>query len=142
LRTTGLVAVGVAMIVLAACGGANSESTESRESAQAVPARLASNQRVLTRAQSLELVRWAERLRACVTADGIELAEIRAQPRQIILATRRHHTAQELADGSIACGDRLGGPPEGSSLQVARSGFVLYLPLRCLLDEQVRRAHS
>ena len=134
----------VLICLATACGGAAQERGETGSAApsRAAPAELASNQRVLTRAQSLELIDWAERFRACVDADGIEVLQIRAHARRIDLVTRPGHTAQELADGSVPCGDRLGGPPPGSSLQVAPSGFVLYLPRRCLLDEKVRKGHA
>jgi hypothetical protein len=45
-----------------------------------------------------------------------------------------------IRKATATCGDRLGGPPPGSSLQTTRwhSGLlVLYLPKQCLLDPTV-----
>ena len=102
---------------------------------------LKSNQRILTRSESLALIAWANRFRTCMTTKGLVMSELTAGSRQINLPIRRFTPKQALADG-VSCGDALGGPPEGSSLQLAKDGWVLYLPVQCLLDARVRRQHS
>jgi hypothetical protein len=134
------------MIVLsvtsAACGEATSQPAQlpTTDAGSATRAPLRSNQRVLTRAASQRLIEWAERFRRCAETDGIAMAALRAERRQIVLTTRRKWPLAQLAMKSIRCGESLGEPPKGSSLQVSKdgAGFVLYLPIQCLLDEKVR----
>jgi hypothetical protein len=42
-----------------------------------------------------------------------------------------------LVRTGLSCGDALGGPPRGASLQVFGRAFVLYVPRQCLLDPKV-----
>jgi hypothetical protein len=103
-------------------------------------ARLASNQIRLSRAESLRLVGWARRFRACMARRGVELAVPVAHPKQIDLALERPAAGDGLAGKVVACGDALGEPPRRSSLQLRPGKLVLYLPRRCLLDPKVAKA--
>jgi hypothetical protein len=94
----------------------------------------------LGRAESLRLVGWARRFRACMGKQGIELGEPVAHPKQIDLALERPAAASGLASKVVVCGDGLGEPPRDSSLQLRPGKLVLYLPRRCLLDPKVATA--
>jgi len=120
--------VAVAALVLATgCG-----SSVSR-----VAAPPQSNEKVLTRAQSEHLVRWAAAFRACLAQRGYALGDVELARTRIELAVPRGAAFQSLVRAGIACGDSLGGPPPASSLQTFARRIVLYLPKRCLLDPNV-----
>jgi hypothetical protein len=108
----------------------------------AASATLAGNQIRLSHAESLRLVDWATRLRACVARRGVVLAAPVAHAKEIDLAIRRGPAGAALERSVIACGDALGGPPRHSSLQLRRGRLVLYLPRRCLLDKKVVRGEG
>jgi hypothetical protein len=98
------------------------------------------NQIRLGRAESLRLVGWARRFRACMARQGVELGEPVAHPKEIDLALERPAASSGLASKVVACGDALGEPPRDSSLQLRPGKLVLYLPRRCLLDPKVATA--
>jgi len=59
---------------------------------------------------------------------------------EIILRVSTSPIPTTIRTATFACGDRLGGPPPGSSLQTPRGQaglIVLYLPKQCLLDPTV-----
>ena len=122
-RTVGLVGT----LALAGCGGAVRQSTD-----------VADNYRTLSPAKSRELVRFAEKFRSCVVASGISVDAPVASSTRIALAVHEHMSADELANETLPCGEKLGGPPSKASLQVRSSTLILlYLPKRCLLDPKV-----
>jgi hypothetical protein len=100
----------------------------------------AANYRTLTRKQSARLFRFATAFRSCMAGRGIELTAPVAEVTKIVLRVATKPIPQTIPEATVACGDRLGGPPPGSALQTPRwqSGvLVLYLPKRCLLDPDV-----
>jgi hypothetical protein len=132
-----LVGVGVAAAVIASRGGgAAAEPTSTAAAATAAPV---SNQIRLSHAESVRLVDWAERLRACVSHRGVVLGAPVPHETEIDMAIRRGPTGQALLMRVVACGDALGEPPRKSSLQLRGRKYVLYLPKRCLLDKRVVR---
>jgi hypothetical protein len=129
---------GIATATLVACGG-----TSLRDPSANVPARSpdrSSNEKVLSRKRSERLVDWAESLRGCLVRRGFHVREPAASSRQVDIVVERPRTGLETA--TYECGDPLGGPPPGASLQLSQKGLVLYLPKRCLLDPNVERTHS
>ena len=107
--------------------------------AKAAPAKATpiDNRFRLSRAESLLLVDWAERFRSCMARRGVVLGAPVAHPNQIDLAFVRVPAQAALLREVPACGDRLGGPPRKSSLQLRPGKLVLYLPKQCLLDKRV-----
>jgi hypothetical protein len=103
---------------------------------------VAANYRVLTPAQTTRLLRFANALRACLAGRGIELAKPVAANTRLRLAIPAGVDRQRLLTAAIACGDRLGGPPTGASLQLRPhvQSLLLYLPKRCLLDRKTAAA--
>jgi hypothetical protein len=100
----------------------------------------AANYRTLTRKQSARLFRFATAFRSCMAGRGIELTAPAAEVTKIVLRVAAKPIPQTIPEATVACGDRLGGPPPGSALQTPswQSGvLVLYLPKRCLLDPDV-----
>jgi hypothetical protein len=101
----------------------------------------AANYRTLTPKQSARLLRFAKAFRSCMAGRGIELTAPDPEATKIVLRVATKPIPAELGTAVVACGDRLGGPPPGSSLQTPRwqSGLlVLFLPKQCLLDPTVR----
>ena len=96
------------------------------------------NLRVLTRAESERLVRYARDLATCLDTRGVDSAGPTIQRRLIALETAERVGLRRLAVLSTACAERLGDPPSGSSLQaVDASTVVLSLPKQCLLDPKL-----
>ena len=141
-----LAGVGVAAAVIAGRGGGGSGRVAKPTSTAAAPATTTatatpvSNQIRLSHAESLRLVDWADRLRACVSRRGVVLGAPVPHETEIDLAIRRGPTGVVLLQRVAACGDALGEPPRKSSLQLRGRKYVLYLPKRCLLDKHVERA--
>jgi hypothetical protein len=101
-------------------------------------ATLAGNQIRLSHAESVRLVGWAVRFRACMARRGVVLAAPVAHEKEIDLAVTRGPAGRPaLAKSVFACGDALGEPPRHSSLQLRPGRLVLYLPRQCLLDKKV-----
>jgi hypothetical protein len=98
---------------------------------------LASNQIRLSHAQSVRLVDWAARFRACMARRGVVLAEPVAHEKEIDLAIVRAPARPAMNRSVFTCGDALGEPPRRSSLQLRPGKLILYLPRRCLLDKKV-----
>jgi hypothetical protein len=124
---------GLALALRARDGGGE----EAAPSVTATSAEPGSNYRVLSRAQSERLVAYAADVRRCLHDRGLDVAAPEASRTRIELAVTRPGAAGTLARAAIHCGDTLGGPPAGSSLQVHRPGLGLYVPRMCLLDEKV-----
>jgi hypothetical protein len=56
---------------------------------------------------------------------------------QLTVHVKGSHPKSMLLRTGLSCGDALGGPPRGASLQVFGRAFVLYVPRQCLLDPKV-----
>jgi hypothetical protein len=112
------------------------QPTSTAAAAKATPV---SNQIRLSHAESVRLLDWADRLRACVSRRGVVLGAPVPHETEIDMAIRRGPTGQALLMRVVGCGDALGGPPRKSSLQLRGRSYVLYLPKRCLLDKRVVR---
>src|SRR5207248_9568040 len=100
----------------------------------------AANYRTLTPKQSTRLLRFASAFRSCMAGRGIDFVAPEPHPTKIVLRVATKPNPDALGVSTVACGDRLGGPPPNSSLQTQnwRSGvIVLYLPKQCLLDPTV-----
>jgi hypothetical protein len=100
----------------------------------------AANYRTLTRKQSARLLRFATAFRSCMAGRGVELAAPEPHPTRILLHVTTKPIPASIGAATVACGDRLGGPPPKSSLQRPRGHadlLVLYLPKQCLLDPSV-----
>jgi hypothetical protein len=122
------VALAVATLLVAAgCAG--------RTATSAGPP--SSNQKVLTRAQSERLVRWAGSFRSCLQRRGMSLGPVHLARTRIELAVPQGTEFHALLREGVSCGEALGGPPPASSLQTFARRVVLYLPKRCLLDPNV-----
>jgi hypothetical protein len=97
------------------------------------------NFRVLSASESTTLVHFGENVRSCIIARGTNV-----EP----LVVRRTRISMHLPDGStpqlgrdvVTCAEQFGGPPPRSSLQIRGDDVLLYLPVRCLLDENVARS--
>jgi hypothetical protein len=124
-----LVAAAGALVVASGCG--------SGVSRVAVPPQSNSNEKVLTRAQSERLVRWAGEFRSCLEQRGYAIGEVELAKTRIELAVPPGTAFQPLLHDGVACGESLGDPPPASSLQTFPRRIVLYLPKRCLLDPNV-----
>ena len=98
---------------------------------------VAANYRVLSAEQSRALLRFAKRFRRCLGARGIDLGVPRPQPTRIELPVEGGVTLHMVAREGIVCGDRLGGPPRGATIQSRGRTVLLYLPKQCLVDKQV-----
>jgi hypothetical protein len=99
------------------------------------------NERVLSPAESARVVAWLSRFRSCLSERGIETDPMVVTRRELSLRTRKHVPTRSLLNRTLPCGESLGDPPTGASLQV-RPGddrIVLYLPKQCLLDPKVAR---
>jgi hypothetical protein len=131
-------------LALSGCGGrahvADPEKALStqRPVADAVPTAVKKNQKVLTRRQSLVLVTWTSRFRTCLAQRGLPTS-VRISRSELAIRVRKQVPRGELGPVAIGCGDRLGGPPIGSSIQLFGQALVLYLPKQCLLDARVAR---
>ena len=132
--------VGAAAALIATRGG--SSPTQTHAAAPAAKATFASNQIRLSHAESVRLVGWAVRLRACVARRGVVLAAPVAHAKEIDLEIVRAPDRRAMMRSVVACGDALGEPPRRSSLQLRPGKLVLYLPRRCLLDKKVESAAS
>jgi hypothetical protein len=116
----------LAVLALAGCGGGMTTDD------------VAGNFRTLSPAKSRELVRFAEKFRACVVARGISVDPPVASSTRIALAVHERMSVEQLAGKTTPCGEKLGGPPSKASLQVRSPKLILlYLPKRCLLDPKV-----
>src|SRR5947199_8936043 len=125
-----IVAGAIATLLLAAgCGSAGSTGS----------GRPQSNEKVLTRAQSERLVRWAGSFRSCLQGRGYQVGALDVGRTRIELAVPSGTQFHSLVRAGVACGDSLGGPPPASSLQTFARRIVLYLPKQCLLDPNVAR---
>ena len=113
-----------------------------KTAAPAAKATFAANQIRLSHTESLRLVEWAARLRACVAHRGVALAAPVAHEKEIDLAIVRSPARAAMMRSVIVCGDALGEPPRRSSLQLHHGKLVLYLPRRCLLDKKVESGRS
>jgi hypothetical protein len=129
------IGVGGAAAVIATRGG--SPPTRTPAAAPAAKSTFASNQIRLSHAESLRLVGWAVRLRACVARRGVVLAPPAVHEKEIDLAIVRAPARPAMMRRVVTCGDALGEPPRRSSLQLHNGKLVLYLPRRCLLDKRV-----
>jgi hypothetical protein len=96
------------------------------------------NRFVLSQSESLRLVAWARKLRACLAEQALRVGEPVAHAKHIDLRLYSSGSPEELGPSTIACGDRLGEPPRPSSLQFRPGKLILYLPKQCLLDPKVR----
>jgi len=100
----------------------------------------AANYRTLTPKQSTRLLRFATAFRSCMAGRGVELTAPDPHPTKILLHVTTKPIPATIGQATVACGDRLGGPPPSSSLQTPgwQTGLiVLYLPKQCLLDPTV-----
>jgi hypothetical protein len=131
-----VIGVGVAAALIAR-GGSGPAATPSSSSTANGAATPVSNQIRLSRAESVRLVDWADRLRSCVARRGVVLAAPVLHETEIDLPIRSGPVGQALLRRVVACGDALGEPPRKSSLQLRGRKFVLYLPKQCLLDKTV-----
>ena len=103
---------------------------------------VAANFRVLTPRETRRLLGFADALHSCVTSKGIRLGSPQRLNTKIVMGLPPKVERQHLTGVVLSCGESLGGPPPGASLQTfQRSGqddsVILYLPRQCLLDPKV-----
>jgi hypothetical protein len=96
-----------------------------------------SNERTLTHAQSVHLVKWATTWRACMASRGWELGQLERTPTHLSMDVPTTIEVSRMLSDSAVCGDAQGGPPAKSSLQYRTRTILLYLPKQCLLDPKV-----
>lgn len=125
MRLTG-VAIGT-LFLAAGCG-----ATGGRLPAAAGPPQ--SNQKVLTHAQSQRLVDWATALHSCLEDSSYRTGSPVPAKTRIEMSVPDGTEFRKLLQAAVACGESLGDPPKGSSLQTFPTRIVLYLPKQCLLD--------
>jgi hypothetical protein len=122
---------------LAACGGGvRATATTAPATPKEAPAD-SSNERQLTRAQSLRLVSWAQTFRTCMVSRGASLGPLETSTTHIKMGLPASVAAEDVLDEMGVCGERQGGPPHRSSLQYRPGEIILYLPKQCLLDPKV-----
>ena len=140
LRSTAAAASACTALATGACGGGV------REDAPSAPVNgtnergttsTDSNQRLLTRAESLELVAWATAFRACMLDRGSSVGPVTRSRTQLAMELPPGTAAGDVVPVTTACAEAQGGPPEDASLQYRPGELVLYLPEQCLLDERV-----
>ena len=114
-------------------------STPPARSPESYARAVAANYRVLSPRQSRRLLTFAERLSACLHEHGVAVGAPRASRTRIELALPKAAQRGEVLTEEAACGDALGGPPPGASLQLRPqvNALLLYLPKYCLLDPKV-----
>lgn len=96
-----------------------------------------SNERTLTHAQSVHLVRWATTYRSCMGDHGWALGALTKTPTRLSMTVPKGAKIPTLLDESLTCAEAQGGPPAKSSLQYRAGNILLYLPKQCLLDPKV-----
>lgn len=124
------VAVFVIALIAGGCGGAADRLTSP-------PPSDSSNERRLTRAQSLRLVAWAEEFRACMLAGGTQVGPLVKSETRIEMKLPRGVGPDDVIRRTTTCGEAGGDPPQHSSLQYRPGRILLYLPKQCLLDKKV-----
>jgi hypothetical protein len=132
----GAIVVAAAMtglsVLLGGCDRASSNGAASGASNAAT-----SNERRLTRAKSLELVKWAATFHRCMLSSGAAVGELEKTESHLSMRLPPLVTAADVVPALGACGERLGGPPQKSSLIYRKGRILLYLPKQCLLDQKV-----
>lgn len=127
--------------LLAGCGAGTELAglPSTGASTATAPKTSAGNERVLSPAESARLVAWLGRFRACLRERGVETDPMVVTRRELSLRTRKHVPTRSLLNRTLPCGESLGDPPTGTSLQVRPGSdhIVLYLPKQCLLDPKV-----
>jgi hypothetical protein len=96
-----------------------------------------SNERQLTRAQSLHLVSWAQTFRSCMVSRGAPLGPLEKSTTHIKMELPDSVTFKDVQADTEACAERQGGPPRKSSLQYRPGEIIFYLPKQCLLDAKI-----
>jgi hypothetical protein len=127
-RTVTAILAGTAALT-AGCGEAERATTTTRDPT--------SNERRLTRAESVRLVDWATAFRSCMVEGGTRVGQLAKHETRIEMALAANVEPADVLPGMTACGDELGGPPQSSSLQYRAGKILLYLPKQCLLDAKV-----
>jgi len=99
----------------------------------------AANYKVLSPRQSRRLIAFAGGLAACLRKRGIEIGAPKASRTRIELALPGGARRRVVLSRATACGDLLGGPPPGASVQFRPTvnAILVYLPKYCLLDPNV-----
>jgi hypothetical protein len=129
MRSASVALVSIALVG-AGCGGA-------AERLASPPADDSSNERRLTRAQSMQLVTWAEDFRECMLAAGVAVGPLVKSETRIEMKLPPGLSPDDVVPRSTACGEAGGDPPQRSSLQFRPGKLLLYLPKQCLLDKKV-----
>jgi hypothetical protein len=134
-----IVIVGVAVAATSAARvSAHSPSPDGKSYAELV----AGNYRVLSLAESERLVRFAAAFSSCLGKHGMRVGAPRPTKTKITMVIPRSTNRVRLNRVGPVCGDALGGPPRGSSLQTMQRfgntrAVVLYVPRQCLLDPKI-----
>jgi hypothetical protein len=100
---------------------------------------VAANYKMLSPRESRRLLSFARDLHACLRRHGVAVGAPRTSRTRIELSLREGAQRGAVLAEGVACGDALGGPPPGASLQLRPSehALLLYLPKYCLLDPKV-----
>jgi hypothetical protein len=133
--------LGLVLVVAATCATSCGVTwaRAPRASSDDVPPAVHRNQVVLTPKRSRELVAWARRFQTCIGGRGLQ-SSMKVTRTQFTLLVKGRRPKSSLLRIGESCGDTLGGPPHGASLQVFGRTFVLYVPKQCLLDPNVAAA--
>jgi hypothetical protein len=123
---------------MTSCGATSARPP--RASSDDVPATVHRNQIVLNPKRSHELVAWARRFQTCIGRRGLQSSMTVTRTQFTLLVEGGIRPKSSLLRIGLSCGDTLGGPPHGASLQVFGRTFVLYVPKQCLLDPKVAAA--
>jgi hypothetical protein len=138
-RVVVLSIVGVAVAATSAAQvGAQTPSPDEKSYAELV----AANYVVLSRVKSERLVRFATAFSGCLAKHGVRVGAPRPTKTKITMAIPRGTDRPRLNRVGLSCGNALGNPPRGASLQTMQrfgdtQAVVLYVPRQCLLDPEV-----
>ena len=140
MRWIALISLVVAVTIGAALGWASRDDGPETLPPEPAPAAAAGNYRILTSAQSSDLLDFARAVRRCVSGKGVEVSA--PQPNRTRISLAYTGSQQDALQALLACEREVGEPPAKSSLQVRKEALVLYLPKRCLLDPKVGSASA
>jgi hypothetical protein len=133
-RKRRLAAAVVIAIAIAAAAGAFAALQSSGESSRPTFAeRVAKNYRILTRAESRTLVKYAGSVYRCVTAHGANVGRPVASSKRILISAP-HRSADALLRYLTACDAEVGPPPLKATLQARPGQILVYFPKQCLLS--------
>jgi hypothetical protein len=93
----------------------------------------AKNYRILSRTETLTLIRYAESEYQCLVSHGAHVSRPVAS-RTRILIRAPNQSAHVLARLELGCDPDVGPPPGKSDLQARQGQVLIYVPKQCLIN--------